>query len=113
MTLHAPTAMKLHMLVRARLLVMSCHAGHVVFEPSIADTQAAVLSVLEAAVLAASDLPRITLSGDSVGGIAPPAVSSLAATSGNAGTIPSTKLDEKSVQNVLQVSYPHHCTRCM
>lgn len=65
-----------------------------------------VLSVLEAAVLAATDLPRITPTSTNTGITAAPAGSTTAAATScsNASVIPSTRLDEQLVQDTIKVS---------
>lgn len=73
------------------------------FEPSLEDTQSVVLSMLEAAVLAASDLPRITPASTTSGVTAAPAASSAPTLGSNPSVIPSTGLDEQLVQDTIQV----------
>lgn len=82
----------------------SCAAGQVVFEPCLEDTHTVVLSMLEAAVVAASDLPRITPASTSSGVTVAAAASGAAALGSSPGVIPSTGLGEQMVQDTLQVS---------
>lgn len=78
--------------------------GHMVFEPAFPDTQTAVLSVLEGAVVAAMGLPRITPSSISSSSLAaPPAVTNVAALTSNPTVIPSTGLAEELVRQTVQV----------
>jgi hypothetical protein len=96
----------------------SCPAGKLVFDPCLEDTQAVVLSVLEAAVLAAADLPRITPNSTSSGVVAAPSASA-SAPPGSPSIIPSTGLEEELVQETIKVRapslYPRHvaCSRCL
>jgi hypothetical protein len=74
-----------------------------VFEPSLDDTQGVVLSVLEAAVLAAADLPRITPASTSSGVAAAPAANTGPALGSSLSIIPCTGLDEGLVQDAIKV----------
>lgn len=80
-----------------------CAAGEITFQPSLKDTQGVVLSVLEAAVLAAADLPRITPASTSSGVAAAPAASTAAALGSSLSVIPSTRLDDGLVLDTIQV----------
>jgi hypothetical protein len=68
------------------------------------DAQAVVLSMLEAAVLAASDLPRIMPASTTSGVTAAPTTGGAAAVGGSSGTIPSTGINEQLVQDTIRVS---------
>lgn len=75
------------------------------FEPSFQDAHAAVLSVVEGAVLAALGLPKIspaTISSNTLS--APPAVTNVAALVNNPTVISSTGLTEEAVQDVVKVT---------
>lgn len=75
------------------------------FEPSFQDTQAAALSALEGAVVAAMGLPKITPSSISSSSLAaPPASTNAASMASNPTVIPSTGLTEELVQQTAQVS---------
>lgn len=88
-----------------QLFMLYRAAGHIVFEPSLEDTQAVVLSMLEAAVMAASDLPRITPASTTSGVTAVPTAGGAAAMGGgNSGAIPSTGIEEQLVQSSIRVS---------
>lgn len=77
------------------------------FEPSFQDTQAAALSVVEGAVVAALGLPKITPNGISSSSLAaPPASTNVALLASNPAVIPSTGLAEELVQHTAQVSSP-------
>jgi hypothetical protein len=79
-------------------------AGYIVFEPSLEDTHAVVLSMLEAAVLAASDLPRITPASTTNGVTTVTTNGGAAAMGGSSGAIPSTSIEEQLVQDTSRVS---------
>jgi hypothetical protein len=86
---------------------MSLPAGKVLFEPSFQDTQAAVLSVLEGAVVAAMGLPKITPSSISSSSLAaPPASTNVASMASNPTVILSTGITEELVQHTAQVRIP-------
>jgi hypothetical protein len=94
----------------AKVLALNClllPAGQVTFEPSFQDTQAAALSVLEGAVVAAMGLPKITPSSISSSSLAaPPASTNAASMASNPTVIPSTGLTEELVQQTAQVNAP-------
>lgn len=80
------------------------------FEPSLEDTHTVVLSMLEAAVVAASDLPCITPASASSGATVAAAASGAAALGSSPGVIPSTGLGEQMVRDTLKVrGYPLGC----
>jgi len=62
-----------------------------------------VLSVLEAAVLAAMDLPRITPASTNNGIMAAPAPGATAASNNSPNVIPSTGLDAQLVEDAMKV----------
>jgi hypothetical protein len=69
--------------------------------------------VLEAAVLAAADLPRITPNSTSSGVVAAPSASSSASVApGSPSIIPSTGLDEQLVQETIKVIVMTHGMGC-
>lgn len=77
--------------------------GHVGFEPPLEDSKSVVLSVLEAAVLAAMDLPRITPASTSNGIMAAPAAGTTTASNNSPNVIPSTGLDAQLVEDTMKV----------
>lgn len=85
-------------------LLYAC-TGRVVFDPPLEDTTGAVLSVLEAAVLAAANLPRITPASISSTSIAAlPASTARDALGGNPIAVPSMGLEDQLVHNTCNVS---------
>ncbi|KAF6266164.1 dynein heavy chain 9 [Scenedesmus sp. NREL 46B-D3] len=77
--------------------------GQFMFEPSLQDTQAAALSVVEGAVVAALGLPKITPNSISSSSLAaPPASTNVALLASNPTVIPSTGLAEELVQHTAQ-----------
>lgn len=97
-TVHEATCTAQQMIIR-----WMSPAGCVVFEPTLESTQTVVLAVLEAAVLAAADLPRITPASTSSGVTPAPAASGAAGPGSSPSVIPSTGLDEGLVQDTLKV----------
>eukprot|EP00882_Tetradesmus_deserticola_P033611 GHRQ01038412.1.p1 GENE.GHRQ01038412.1~~GHRQ01038412.1.p1 ORF type:complete len:151 (+),score=43.89 GHRQ01038412.1:684-1136(+) len=87
--------------MRLRTLLLT--AGQLAFEPSFQDTQAAALSAIEGAVVAAMGLPKITPNSISSSSLpAPPASTNMALLASSPNVIPSTGLSEELVQRTAQ-----------